>query len=198
MSNQDRNWEVERVIALSNGNVRAFDDLFKLHGKRLYHFALGYLKSVHDAEEIVQDVFLKIWKNRKKLNSGYSFKSYLFTIAYRQIAETLRKRLKTQRKLEKFAARLIPMIDAEEERINFQSMLELVSAAIAHLPERQRDVMVMQKFAGLRISEIAKELQISPKTVESHLNAGKKRIKENLLKMSCPPLHPMNNNIMEG
>ncbi len=180
MSDKDILWEVDRLVALRNGDVRAFDDLFERYGKRLYHFALGYLKSIADAEEIVQEVFLKIWKNRMRINSELSFRSYLFTIAYRQIAEVLRKRLKDQQHLENLATWILPKLDIEEERICYQSLLELIGSLIERLPERQREVILMRKMAGFTIAEIASELKISPKTVEFHLTAALKNIKAGL------------------
>jgi len=184
MSSRDFQWEEKRVIALQNGDIQAFDDLFEAHGKRLYHFALGYLKSIPDAEEIVQEVFLKIWKNRKRLNSELSFKSYLFTIAYRQIAETLKKRLKAQRHLDQIAAQVLPPDYEEEERTDYQSLLELVNANIEKLPGRQREVLLMKKMAGLKIADISRELNISPKTVEYHLSAALRNLKVGLGKDS--------------
>jgi RNA polymerase sigma-70 factor (ECF subfamily) len=57
------------LSALKNDDVVAFDKLFSEYGKRLYHFAYGYLKSKEEAEGVVQEVFLKIWRNRKQLQS---------------------------------------------------------------------------------------------------------------------------------
>lgn len=82
MNEKGRFTESRLVAALKNGNALAFDELFRLYGKRLYHFSLGYLKSKTDAEEVVQEVFMKIWNNRVSLDSGLSFNAYLFWIAW--------------------------------------------------------------------------------------------------------------------
>lgn len=60
----------------------AFNALFRKYGYRLYRFAYGYLKSEDLSEELVQEVFTRVWENRKSLISDYSFRSYLFTIAF--------------------------------------------------------------------------------------------------------------------
>jgi hypothetical protein len=67
--------EEEWIQALNGGNLKAFNELFDRYGKRLYHFSLGYLKSAADAEEIVQEIFMKIWDNRLELSAQKSLES---------------------------------------------------------------------------------------------------------------------------
>lgn len=103
MNEKGRNMEPRWVAELKNGNSLAFDELFRVYGKRMYHFSLGYLKSKTDAEELVQEVFMKIWLNRSSLNPEFSFNAYLFKIAYRQIAERFRKLYQEQKYLHDIA-----------------------------------------------------------------------------------------------
>ena len=65
------------VLSLKEGNLKAFSELFDRYAKRLQNFSMGYLKSVENAEEIVQDVFMKIWNIREELTVEKSFESYL-------------------------------------------------------------------------------------------------------------------------
>ena len=78
------------VRQLSNGNLLAFNTLFREYSSRLYRFALGYLKSEDEAEELVQEVFTIIWEKRAELKEELSFKSYLFTIAFNIIKKHFR------------------------------------------------------------------------------------------------------------
>ena len=87
--------ESEPVKKFALGDFNAFDALFKLYNKKLYHFALSLLKSSEDAEDVVQEVFVRIWQNRDNIKPGHSFKSFLFTIAYNIIGHTLDKRIDT-------------------------------------------------------------------------------------------------------
>ena len=80
---------VERLCV---GDVEAFDLIFEKYSRHLFGFALSYLKSKEETEELVQDVFLKIWENRKKLKKESSLKSYLFTITYHNICQIFRRR----------------------------------------------------------------------------------------------------------
>jgi RNA polymerase sigma-70 factor (ECF subfamily) len=83
--------EKNLLMALKNDNVKAFDKLFADNGKRLYHFAYGYLKSKEEAESLVQEVFLKIWKNRENLNPDLSFKAYLLKLRIILFSNILKK-----------------------------------------------------------------------------------------------------------
>ena len=96
--------EFELVNKLAGGDFNAFDALFKLYNKRLYHFVTPLLKSNEDAEDVVQEVFVRIWDNRDNIKTGHSFKSFLFTIAYNIIVDHLRRRMvdvKFRKNLEK-------------------------------------------------------------------------------------------------
>ncbi|MFV0483911.1 MAG: RNA polymerase sigma factor, partial [Bacteroidales bacterium] len=80
------------VNSLKHGDVHAFNLIFENYSSKLYIFALEYLKSKEEAEELVQEVFTTIWDRRKKLKAELSFKSYIFTIAYNIIKKRLRQR----------------------------------------------------------------------------------------------------------
>src|SRR4030065_518565 len=84
--------DTELVKRLQTGDVEAFDLLYEKYSGKLYSFGLKYLRSIDEAEELVQSEFLKIWENHKHINKELSFKSYLFTIAYNDICKLFRKR----------------------------------------------------------------------------------------------------------
>jgi RNA polymerase sigma-70 factor (family 1) len=180
MNEKGRNMESRWVAALKNGNAQAFDELFRLYGKRLYHFSLGYLKSKIDAEEVVQEVFMKIWHNRSSLNPELSFNAYLFKIAYRHIAERFRKITQEKKYLHDIASETLVFTADMDERSNYQSLLELVERLIQKLPERQKEVIILRRIEGLSVADIAARLDISPKTVEHHITEALKNIKAGL------------------
>src|SRR5665811_2551949 len=84
--------DFELVEKLQKGDLDAFDQFFKKYGDRLFGFAFSYLKSKEETEGLVQEVFLKIWENRKNLKKESSLKSYLFTIAYHNMCKLFRKK----------------------------------------------------------------------------------------------------------
>ncbi len=168
------------LAALKNDDIKAFDNLFEEYGKRLYHFAYGYLKSKDDAEEIVQEVFLKVWRNRKQLKPDLSFKAYIFKIAYHQILEILKQINRCQAYRHEIIDESIFFNDDTNTRLNYQMLLEKVESLIQKLPSRQKEILLKRKKEGIPVKEIATQLGVSPKTVENHLTQALKSIKKDL------------------
>jgi RNA polymerase sigma-70 factor (family 1) len=170
------------VTLLKVGDAKAFDRLFGCYSKRLYYFALGYLKSKEEAEEVVQDVFYKIWLNRESLNPQLSFKAYIFKIAYRRINELFRKVAQEQDYRHEIISTSFDFDNNLDERTDYHSLLELVEKIVNNLPPRQKEIFTKRKRDGLSVKEIAELLGIAPKTVENHLNEALKTIKSGLMK----------------
>ena len=81
---------------MREGMAGAFDNLYKAYSHKLYSFALTFLKSREDAEEVVQDTYFKIWEKRNSIDSNQSFSSFLFSIGYHSTIDLLRQRLKEE------------------------------------------------------------------------------------------------------
>ena len=180
MKLQDRDNEIKLVSALKKDDKFAFEQLYLLYGKRLYHFAYGYLKSKEESEGLVQEVFFKIWKNRKELKPSLSFKSYIFTIAYHSITELFEKIYRDQKYKHLLLEDSIRFTDDLNEKLNYQLLLEKVEKLISKLPPRQKEILIKRKKQGMAVKEIAKELGISPKTVENHLTEALRNLKTGL------------------
>jgi RNA polymerase sigma-70 factor (ECF subfamily) len=172
--------ERKLIEGISKGDAAAFDKIFGIYGRRLYYFALGYLKSKDEAEEVVQEVFYKIWKNRESLNPDFSFKAYIFKIAYNHIQELFLKLARERNYLNEVVSSSLDFTTEMDERMNYQSLLEMVDRLIAQLPGRQREILIMRKKEGKPVKDIAAELGIFPKTVENHITEAMKKIREGL------------------
>lgn len=172
--------ESELVKALSKGEIKAFNDLFQIFGNRIFRFALGYLKSEQDAEELVQDVFMKIWEKRSELRENLSFKSYIFTIAFNIIRKHFVKKALTNKY---FEHQVIEDIDLSTiQNIEFQSTKKEIDDLVDQLPARRKEVFIKSRFEGLTVKEIAEEFGTSPRTVENQLGEALKFIREHLEK----------------
>ncbi|NEW83369.1 MAG: RNA polymerase sigma-70 factor [Mariniphaga sp.] len=178
------NW----VTLLKVGDAKAFDRLFGVYSKRLYYFALGYLKSKEEAEEVVQDVFCKIWMNRESLNPQLCFKAYIFKIAYRRINELFRKVAQEQAYRHEIISTSFDIDNNLDERTDYDSLLKLVEKIVNNLPPRQKEIFTKRKRDILSVKEIAELLGIAPKTVENHLNEALKAIKGGLMKENIASL----------
>jgi len=176
--NNSEQLESELVKALSKGEIKAFNDLFKIYGNRIFRFALGYLKSEADAEELVQDVFMKIWEKRSDLRDNLSFKSYIFTIAFNIIRKHFVKKALTSKYFEQ---QVIEDADLSTiQNIDFQSTKKAIDRLVDQLPARRKEVFIKSRFEGLTTKEIADELGTSPKTVENQLGEALRFIREHL------------------
>jgi len=165
---------------MSKGDIKAFNSLFLVYGNRLYHFAIGYLKSKQDAEELVQDVFMKVWEKRSELKEHLSFRCYIFTIAFNIIRKHFLKIALTNKYFERQI--FIDLDQSTVQEIDFHSTKKRIDSIIDQLPERRKAVFVKSRYEGYSVKEIAKEFGTSPKTVENQLGEALKFVKENLSK----------------
>ncbi len=173
---KERRW----VIDLTKGNKEAFRNLFEEYAKRIFVFAKGYLKSNEEAEEVVQEVFIKIWNVRASINTELSFKSYLFKITYNYIRELFLKKNRENSYKHEILDMAVDFDNRTEEKIDYHSLLELVETLINKLPPRQKEIIILKKKHGLPVKEIAELLGISPRTVEKHLSEALKYLKTEL------------------
>ena len=172
------------VQNLSKGNLLAFNTLYNEYSNRLYRFALGYLKSEAETEELVQEVFTKIWEKRADLKKELSFKSFLFTIAF----NIIRKHFRTKAYLsEYFKTEIISEPDMQtSQKITYDSLYQYITELVNQLPERRKEIFLKSRFEGLSIKEIAEKLKISHKTVENQLTDALKFIRTNLNRENIP------------
>ena len=184
MQVQPKENEPQLVYNLSKGNLLAFNTLYKEYSGRLYRFALGYLKSEGEAEELVQEVFTKIWEKRAGLKKELSFKSFLFTIAFNLI----RKHFRTKAYLSEYSKTgIISELDIQtSQKITYDSLYQYITELVNQLPERRKEIFIKSRFEGLSIEEIAEKLKISHKTVENQLTDALKFIRTNLNRENIP------------
>ena len=172
--------ESKSISQLKEGCTEAFDELFLNYSNRLFWFVFGYLKSKEEAEEIVQDVFLKIWDQRELLNENQSFKSYLFTIAKNQIFNTLRKKV-SEKKYLNFQVNFADTAhNPIEKELRLQEITQISNKAIDQLPPKRKMVFQLSRDQGMSHQEIANHLGISIKTVENHMTLALKFLRDYL------------------
>jgi RNA polymerase sigma-70 factor (ECF subfamily) len=174
--------DIELVERLQKGDVEAFDLIYEKYSGKLYAFALKYLRSTDEAEELVQSVFLRLWENYKNLKKESSFKSYLFTIAYNDICKLFRKRSYLQKFISDTVAENPQSSFEIEEGIDYKSVLERVQQIVDKLPERQKIIFLKSREEHKTTIEIATELSLSPGTVDNYISESLKFIRSRLCK----------------
>jgi len=171
------NTESELINGLKKNNHDSFQKLFEYYSKPLFKFAFSYLKSKEAAEDVVQDVFFKIWNNRKKIKTGTSFQSYIFTITLNAVRNHFNK-LSAINELKHNI--LIDITNSKSELdtdINYQLITDKLDELISRMPEKRREVFIKKKMENKSLKEIAEELVITTKTVEYHITEGMKYLK---------------------
>ena len=171
--------EEEWILALKEGNLLAFNELCARYGKRLFHFSKGYLHSSENSEEIVQEVFLKIWDNRGELSAQKSIEAYLFTIARNGILNTIRKSKSEQAYLN--YAKIHPgkniLLD---EELDFSELEKAYHQVIDQLSPRRKEIFILSREQSFSNAEIAAKMGISVKTVENQMTSAISEIRKNL------------------
>ncbi|MEN8251509.1 MAG: RNA polymerase sigma-70 factor [Bacteroidota bacterium] len=180
MSEKNRDTDRQLVESLKKGDLYAFDQLFTKYSKKLYYFANGYLNSKEDAEGLVQEVFLKIWKKRKDLKEHLSFNAFIYTVTFNTIRIYFRAKSREAKHLEKYLEDFRKTDNKTVLDIEYNSLLELADKAIDKLPEKRKRIFLLSRHEGLTNEEIASRLQISKKTVENQMTQALKFLREHL------------------
>ena len=173
------------IIGLQKGSYSDFNKLYDLYADRLYGFAYNLTHSSEMAEEIVQEVFLKIWQMREHLSPEYSFRSFLFTIAKNKFLNDLRNRL-TLLSYDEYITQLDVTEGGEnstENEFNFNELNEQVLQSKDKLSKRQKMIFEMSKEEGLSNQEIALKLGISEQSVRNQLSSALKVLREKLIRI---------------
>jgi RNA polymerase sigma-70 factor (family 1) len=163
---------------LINNDQQAFKQIYFLYSGRLYGNILKLVKSEPVAQEILQDVFIKIWDHRHSINTAKSFHAYLFRIAENMVCNFYKKASR-----DKVALRLLMSRSSEqychiEEEIFCKEEASFLSDAIGGLPPQRRQVFELCKMEGKSYDEVSRLLGISVSTISDHIVKANRFLKE--------------------
>lgn len=172
--------EINVIALIKLGDERVFEQVFREYYKALCGYATKFLKEKEGAEEIVQDIFFKLWEKRETLEINSSLKSYLFRAVHNRCLNTV-KHIDIR---ENYKADNEARIKSEEENLtehfNQFELQQQIQKAIDALPEQRQKIFKLSRFQGLKYREIAEQMQLSEKTVEAQMSKALKTLREDL------------------
>lgn len=176
MTREDR----KIVKEIKKGNLKTFEMLFKKLYTSLCNYANKYVHNLDVSEEIVQELFYKLWAKREKLDINVSLKSYLYRAVYNGCLQyhnhrTIELRYEDYRKNH----HNVNETDASEA-MRTQELYEVINNTLNSLPERCRKIFHLNRYEGLKYWEIAEKLSLSVKTIEANISKALKLLRKNL------------------
>lgn len=188
----------ELTFYLKDGDESAFVELYNRYKLRIAGNLVKLLKSEELAEELLQDLFLKIWDTRAQLDPDKSFRSYLFRVSENMVMDVFRKAAR-DKKLQAILMSLQTEYYShiEEDIIELQEN-RLLENAIALLPPQRRQVFTLCKLEGKSYKEVSEILDISPSTINDHLYKANRFLKQQLNPASGLALSALTMAILHG
>lgn len=177
MKNNDEHQLIDRII---HGDHKAFDCVYNMYAGRLHAFALQYCKNENDAEDIVQDTFVRLWLGRQTIKNRDSLKSLLFTVAHHKLVNAYKSRLNSPLYEDYVQARNVAVNADGDKYLEYAEFEAMVHRELDMLSPTQRKVIMMSRFEELTNADIAHSLGLSVQTVKNSLSTGLKILRNRI------------------
>lgn len=183
ISHKDVNKVKKNLVALLQEEPEfIFETIFKLYYQKLFQIAKIYLNNKEDSEEIIQNIFLKLWNNIDQVGEIKNLNNYLFILTKNACLNFLKHRkIRFEYHNKKEKTIQIQYLRSEAESLLLENELRTkIDEAISILPEKCKIIFIQSRFEGLKNAEIAEIHGISKKTVDNHISKGIKHLKLHL------------------
>jgi RNA polymerase sigma-70 factor, ECF subfamily len=170
----------EIIRRIREGDAHQFESLFRSSYVSLVRFAMTIIKDRDTAEEIVQDLFFKLWRDREKLRIESSLNGYLFRSVHNRCLHFIEHKKIVEKYSAEMAYSQTETRDNPSEILQYKELQEKVTRIIERLPDRCGRIFYMSRFEGLKYSEIAQKLSVSVKTVEANMGRALKEFRKEL------------------
>jgi len=169
--------EAKLISLLAKDSEYAFQLMYDRYRNRIYHTAIRYLKSPLLAQETVQDVFLKLWLERKNLDPGRPIEAWLYTVAKNNLLNRLKRIASEWKALHQFQLNTPQSENSAGDKVEDSQYRQLLQQALLELPDQQQKVFYLARQEHLTYVEIGERLGISPLTVKTHMARALSHIK---------------------
>lgn len=167
----------DKLLALAAGSHQAFRQIFDFYRNRVFGYALRYLKTEELAEEIVQEIFLKLWLNREKLHEISNFGGYLRRLSVNRVLDEIRSQHSKRNAVLKSINDWNEEDTSMEKKIYDKDSAAYIDKLLLQIPKQQQLVYRLCHIEGLKQKEVAEKLQLSTSTVKNHLKEAVKNLK---------------------
>lgn len=174
----------DMLVMVAAGNRTAFAQLYRLYLTQLYRYIFLFTKSKEESEEILQDIFIKIWEHREKLPHIGSVKDYLFRIAKNKMLDSIRHQQIRQRVLSEIKRTRDIGDSTTLDQCAYREYYQVVQQAIEKLPPKRKIIFRLNIENGLSQQEIAHQLNISKSVVQKQLYSASHFVREYLFEHS--------------
>jgi len=172
--------DTEIIRRIRNGDTGQFESLFRSSYVSLVRYANTLIKDHDTAEEIVQDLFFKLWQDREKLNIESYLNGYLFRSVHNRCLHHIEHARVVERHAEEMSYRQTESQESPSDILNYKELQEKVARILEKLPDRCGKIFTMSRFEGLKYTEIAEKLSVSIKTVEANMGTALKEFRKEL------------------
>lgn len=162
---------LQKIIA---GDQNSFADIYTLYGRRIFSFIIKFVNSTPLAEDLTQEVFIKVWENRLHLQQVHSFKSYLFVTARNHTFNRLKAIFKSEKAIGEVINSFISLRNVTEEEVLHKEYIQFLKITLNTLPERTREIFKQCREQGRTYDEVAADLNISRNAVKNHMVSAMK------------------------
>ena len=159
---------------LRDGDIEALDVLYLHYAPKVRDFVFRLLHDATEAEDLTHDIFLRVWEQRQTVGNVLSFKNYLFRMTRNAVFNVFKHRSIEQSYQQRTEVRDGGMVAPEkpDERVSTDDLMQLIDLAVSNMPEQRRKVFCMSRYDHMSYNDIARELNISPKTVQYHISGA--------------------------
>jgi RNA polymerase sigma-70 factor (ECF subfamily) len=172
--------DIEIIRRIRQGDIGQFESLFRSSYVSLVRYAKTLIKDHDTAEEIVQDLFFRLWQDKEKLNIESSLNGYLFRSVHNKCLHYIEHNRVVEKYAEEMSYRQPEDQESPSDILQYGELQVKVARILAKLPERCGQIFFMSRFEGLKYAEIAEKLSVSVKTVESNMGRALKEFRKEL------------------
>jgi RNA polymerase sigma-70 factor (family 1) len=172
--------DLQLIDLLKKDDENGFSEIYRRYADSLAGFASSKLFDLEDSRDIIHDVFVKLWQERKQLKVDRDLKAYLFTLTRYRIVDKIRKNITRQEYATMLDSLTVYYEATVEQEIAAKEIARSLQRSLEELSPRVQEIYLLSREENLSITEIARKLQLSEQTVKNQLSTALKHLRASL------------------